>query len=106
MQLSEEEFFATMEEPMRRLSQGAEIPFDFWNYFEAIPLADFAGVDCSAGVVTYVWEHPDGNFQHVLVDSEQKNVFMVLVLDLTSRSVLGHRLLNIGREYGIDPSSH
>lgn len=45
---------------------------------------------------------PNGNCQHVLVNSEDKNVFMVLVLDLASRSVLGHRLLNLNQEYGLE----
>jgi hypothetical protein len=51
--------------------------------------------------MTYVLQHPTGRFQHVLVDSEDKNVFMVLVLDIAGSSVLGHRLLDLNREYGL-----
>jgi hypothetical protein len=100
-QLSETEYLATMAEPMKRLASEDEAPFLFWDYFDAIPSADFEGHDCSAGTVTYVWQHPLGLFQHVLVDSEDKNVFMVLVLDLASRRVLGHRLLDLNQEYGL-----
>lgn len=85
--------------PMKRLPPDAGAPFPFWHYFDAIPSADFEGHDCSAGTVTYVWQHPLGLFQHVLVDSEDENVFMVLVLDLTNSKVLGHRLLDLNREY-------
>src|SRR5688572_24890648 len=100
-QLSEAEYLATMAEPMKRLGSDAGAPFEFWDYFDAIPQSDFEGHDCSAGSVTYVWEHPTGGFQHVLVDSEDKNVFMVLVLDIPSGRVLGHRLLDLNSEYGL-----
>jgi hypothetical protein len=100
-QLSEAEYLATMAEPMKRLGSDAGVPFAFWDYFDAIPEPDFEGHDCSAGSVTYVWEHPSGSYQHVLVDSEDKNVFMVVVLDIASRSVLGHRLVDLNRKYGL-----
>ena len=90
--------------PMTQLPSTAEPPFGFWDYFEVIPPEDFEGHDCSAGRVTYAWDHPDKSFQHVLVDSEVENVFMVLVLDVTNRCVVGHRLLDLNQEYGISPS--
>lgn len=101
--LSEAEYLATLAEPMKRLSSDSAAPFDVWDYFDAIPQSDFEHHDCSAGSVTYVWEHPTGSFQHVLVDSEDKNVFMVLVLDIASHTVLGHRLVDLNREYGLEP---
>ncbi len=99
MKLSESEFKATAGKPMRRLGPESEPPVDFWPYFEAIPQEDFEGRDCGEGSVTYVWEHPEGRFQHVLVDSKDKNVFMALVLDVRARKVLGHHLLDLGRVY-------
>jgi hypothetical protein len=74
--LSRTEYLATMAEPMKRLPSNATPPVSFWDYFEATPSVDFEGHDCSEGVVTYIWEHPSGKYQHVLVDSEDKNVFM------------------------------
>ena len=34
--------------------------------------------------------------------SEEKNAFMVLVLDLSNQSVYGRRFLNLNEEYGVD----
>jgi len=85
---------------MRRLPQDAEPPFDFWPYFDAIPRDDFAEHRFSGGV-TYVYEHPAGRFQHVLVNSDDKNVFLVIVLDLAARKVLGHRVLDFCLMYGL-----
>ncbi|HXQ35726.1 MAG TPA: hypothetical protein VN843_17050, partial [Anaerolineales bacterium] len=102
-QLSESEYLATMGEPMMCLPPTAA-PGYFWDYFDSIPPADFAGHDCSAETVTYVWQHPSGEFLHVLIDSEDRNVFMVLVLDLTKQRVLGHRLLDLNQAYGLTPA--
>jgi len=101
MKLSEREFKTTMGSPMRRFGPEAEPPVDFWPYFEAIPLADFEGHNCTEGSVTYVWEHPEGRYQHVLVNSEDKNIFMALVLSVKDQLVLGHHLLDLNREYGV-----
>lgn len=99
--LTEEEYLASMAEPMRRLSSDEAPPIEFWDYFDAIPESHFEGHDCSAGQVTNVWKHPAGLYQHVLVNSDDKNVFMVLILDLSARCVFGHRLLDLRKEYGL-----
>ena len=99
--LSETEFQSTFTAPMIRLQQDEEPPFDFWSYFDRIPAADFCGHDCSSGRVTYVYRHPSSRFEHVLVDSDSRDVFMVLVLDRESNVVLGHRLLNLPALYGL-----
>ncbi len=99
--LDEAEFKDTFADPMQQVEQNAEPPFDFWDYFDHIPEEHFEGHDCKSGGVTYAWTDVTGRYQHVLVDSEDKNVFMVLVLDLQSSSVYGHRLLDLNREYGL-----
>lgn len=100
-QLAQSEFLATFTAPMQRVSVDNPPPFDFWDYFEAIPEVDFKGRDCSDGLVDYAWTDATGKFQHVLVRSEEENAFMVLVLDLSDNSVYGHRFLILNEEYGI-----
>ena len=46
------------------------------------------------GIVDTVYEDPSGRFEHMLVNSEDKNVFMVIVLDRREGFVHGHRLLD------------
>jgi hypothetical protein len=88
-------------EPMQRLSPVSKAPFSFCDYFNAIPSADFDCHDCAAGSVTYVWQHPTAHFQYVLIDSDDKNVCMVLVLDMAACQVFGHWLLDLNQAYGI-----
>jgi len=98
--LSEAEYLATLAEPMKRVPEETNAPFDFWEYFDAIPKSDFENNE-DIGSVTYVWNHPDGRYQHVLIDCTDPNVFMTLVLDLTTKCVLGHRLVDLNHEYGL-----
>jgi hypothetical protein len=100
--LSAEEYGETFKSPMRRLGPDAEPAFDFWPYFDAIPADDFDGHDCSAGKVHWVYAHPSGRYEHVLISSENRDIFMVLVLDLEAKLVLGHHLLDLPRLYGLD----
>lgn len=102
--LTEKEFLATFNAPMKRLPDNTSPPFEFWDYFESIPDRDFEGHDPSEGLVTYVWEDASKRYQHVLINTKEMNVFMVLVLDLASSQVHGHRLLNLDREYGLGTS--
>jgi len=99
--LSENDFQATFASPMQRVASEEGPPFDFWPYFESIPEADFEGHDCSAGTVSYAYRDATGRFEHVLVNSEDRNVFMVLVLNRHVNEVVGHRLLDLPRLYGI-----
>jgi hypothetical protein len=99
--LSEDQYKATFAPPMRRLPSEAEPPFDFGSYFDAIPAGDFAGYECQ-GDVTYVWEDASARFQHVLFNSQDKNVFMTVILDLHAQAVVGHRLLDLNRLYGLN----
>src|SRR5262245_31898610 len=100
--LSEAEYSDAFQAPMRRVTADEGPPFDFWPYFHFIPKADFEGHDCTAGKVHWVYQHPAGRYEHVLVSSENKNIFMVLVLDRKDRVVVGHRLLDLIKEYGLE----
>lgn len=100
LKLSEDEYKATYAPHPVQLGPDEEPPFDFWPYFEAIPSADFGGHDFSAGVVPYVWRMPETVYEHVLVQCETPNVFLVLVLDMGSHSVVGHHLLDLNQIYG------
>ena len=104
--LDETAYKATFREPMLRVGDDEEPPFDYRPYFEQIPKADFEGFDCTEGQVDWAWRTPDTCFEHVLINTrEDTDVFMVLVLDLQAGSVFGHRILHLKNEYGIEPLS-
>lgn len=100
--ITDEEWPRYFAEPMRQVSEDTEPLFNFWAYVEEIPVEEFKGFDCSAGQVGYVYRHPDGRFEHVLINSDNINVFMAIVLDRDTRSVVGHHLLNLNELYGLN----
>jgi hypothetical protein len=99
--LAEDEFRATFAASMQRVGPEEYPPFDFWPYFEAIPQEDFGSYDCADGTVTSAWRTGDGRYEHVLIDSKDRDVFMVLVLDLKGERVTGHHLLDLPGLYGL-----
>lgn len=88
---------------MLRVGSDETAPFDFWDYFNAIPEVDFKGCDCSDGSVDYVYRDEGGQYEHVLINSNRQSLYMVLVLDLANARVVGHRLLDLNDEYGLPP---
>jgi hypothetical protein len=100
--LSKDEIARTRTAQMLRVDAGQPPPFDFWPYVLQIPAADFQGFDCSAEIIEWVWRSDDAAFEHVLISTkEDRDVVMVIVLDLNQRTVHGHFLLDLKREYGL-----
>jgi hypothetical protein len=100
--LDENAYRTTFGAKMLRIRADGNAPFPFWDYVERIPSEDFRGYDCSEGSVQWIWRSDDGRFEHVLIDTnEDKDVFMVVVLDLVKKEVVGHRLMDFKHEYGL-----
>jgi len=93
-----------MRENPTRLDDEAIPPVDFWPYVDAIPHADLGGHDFSGGEVPHVWDMGEDTWQHVLVRDTEPNVFLVIVLDMKARTVLGHHLLDLNMDYGLNPN--
>ena len=103
--LDADTYKTTFGKKMLRVSADGSAPFPFWSYVDQIPKEDFQGFDCSDGSVQWVSREEGGRFEHILIDAkEDKDVFMVIVLDLAKKKVAGHRLMDFKREYGLRES--
>src|SRR5579885_2825604 len=99
--LDEAAYRKTFGKKMLRVSPDGNAPFPFWHYVDQIPKEDFKGFDCSEGSVQWVWREEGGRFEHILIDTkEDKDVFMVVILDMLKQEVVGHRLMDFKSEYG------
>jgi hypothetical protein len=100
-QLSESEFEATLAASMRNITESAQELVEIWPYAKAAMARDFPGVHTCNWDVEYVYEHPSGKWQHVLINTEMTNAFLVLVIEVAPKSIVGHHFLNLNRKYGL-----
>ena len=71
------------------------MPAGFWDYFDAIPAVDFQGYAFGQGDIVAHIEIPLDLSTHVLLCSNVRDVFLVIVIDLSVRDMLGHHLLDL-----------
>lgn len=67
------------------------------EYAAAVPPEDWQGHEPAPTGTPTAWAMRGGRWVHVLLDTVDRRVGLVLVLDLTDRVVLGHRLLDLRR---------
>jgi hypothetical protein len=106
--LTNADFKETMSLRMRDVTEAANAIPDIWPYVNSIPAADFEGH--AVGDVEHVYRSGDSRFEHVLIRTGTKNVFLVIILDVAGAKIFGHHLLDLNREYGLrdprPPSDH
>ncbi len=98
--LEKAEFLATMTPKMHDVTQSATDVLDVWPYVAAVPATDLDGHKVYDRFVEAVYRSGDERFDHVLVMTKTKNVFLVVVVDLVKDRVQGHHLLDLKTEYG------
>jgi hypothetical protein len=103
--LTKEEFAATFSERMEDITgrEDSVSPtgvLDIQPYLAAIPSADLRG-HAAESWAERVYRSEDGRYDHVLFQTETKNVFLAVVVNLVSDNVLGHYLLDLNAEYGL-----
>jgi hypothetical protein len=100
--LDEIEYKKTLK-PMRDITGIEKDVLDIWPYVDAIPAADLHGHELD-DFVEYVYRTKDGEFDHVLLMTRTKNIYVVIVVDLLRDRVHGHHLLDINEKYGLNES--
>lgn len=100
--LSKAEFEATMADPMTKVEEPTPLPAGFWEYVRVIPDDDFDGFRHPGQEIFDGWRDPTGRWDHVLLDTRDPNVFMVVLIDRSTVSIHGHHPLNLRAHYGLD----
>ncbi|KQQ14260.1 hypothetical protein ASF53_10605 [Methylobacterium sp. Leaf123] len=96
--LSKDEFLACFADPMRDVTAIAEQVLDIWPYVDSVVLP--MGEVTEVHDVAYVYRDGRGRFDQVLVGTDASEVFLVVVIDLETRAIHGHRWLDLQAEYG------
>ncbi|MBO2009398.1 hypothetical protein [Hymenobacter negativus] len=100
-QLTAEEFQRTCGLTMLNVTETAEVRLDIWPYVDAIPTAELQGWNLSDGIVRHVYQSSTKEFEHILIGTENVDVFLVIILSLHPLGIYGHYLLNLPKEYGL-----
>ena len=95
------EFKTTFAVPMRDVLATATSVIDIWPYVAAIPTDELLGHKIVDGCVEHVYRNGNDTFDHVLVVTKTKNVFLIVVVDLLRDTIFGHHLLDLSQEYGL-----
>lgn len=93
--LSAAEFEATAIEPMQDVTRvaGAAVNLDVWPYTEAVLAHEYSDRDTDKWDVERVYRNADNSFQHILIPTHRRKEFLVIVVDVEARDVLGYYLL-------------
>ena len=101
--LTEPEFKATMKEPMVDVTAAPGDIIDIWPYVAAVAAeVGLPALVVEKELIEQVYRSDDGIYDHVLLPTEKKNKYIVVVVDRARSSVAGHRILDLNREYGIE----
>jgi hypothetical protein len=100
--LSEIEFAAMFAPPMRDVTATAEPPCDIWAYVATLPPPDLGALEL--GDVAYVYRDGRDAYDHVLIDTNTPETFLVVVIDLRDKAVAGHHLLDLKALYSLKPA--
>lgn len=99
--LNEQEFLETFSAPMREVTEEAINVIDIWPYVASVQVDDLKGQQIYDKFVECVYRDATGRFDHILVMTKTKNVYLTIVVDLLHGRIHGHHLLNLNEKYGL-----
>ena len=101
--LTEAEFKATMQEPMVDVTTSPGDVVDIWPYVASVARSvSLPALVLEKELVDHVYRSGDGVHDHVLLPTEKKNRFFVIIVDRTKSAVTGHHILDLNHLYGIE----
>ncbi|WP_276371929.1 hypothetical protein [Chryseolinea sp. H1M3-3] len=102
IELTEQEYKSTMTGKMTDVTASAKPVVDIWPYVEIlrnekiVPDYVFANE-----LVESVYTNGDGSFHHVLLPTDNKNVLIILIIDVVGQRIKGHFKLDLTQQYGL-----
>jgi uncharacterized radical SAM superfamily protein len=101
-ELTEEQYKSTMTGKMIDVTQAAEPVVDIWPYIEKLRndkiVLDYVFTN---EIVESVYKNEDDSFHHVLLPTDNKNIFIVLIIDVKGQRIKGHFKLDLNQQYGL-----
>ena len=86
---------------MTDVTKSAEPLINIWYYAEQLLKNNLLSeYGFKKQLIEAVYENDEKTYQHILLFTNSKNCYMVIVVDMINRSVYGHYYLNLNEKYG------
>lgn len=100
--LSEKEYKQTIGYKMADVTQTAEPIIDIWTYVKDLVYENIVSEYVfKNNLVEKVYRNDTSTFDHILLPTSDKNVFIVIVVEIANATILGHYQLDLTKEYSL-----
>ena len=100
-ELSESEFFATMNTPMSNVTDIADAVVNIWPYVRQLVEVEILPLPVLQNcLVEGVYRDATNQYDHVLLPTAESMVVIGLVIDRSVPGIIGYYRMDVGDEYG------
>jgi len=100
--LTKDQFKNTFDKQMVDVTETAAPVVDIWPYVEQLTRDKVVlNYVLDKQLVETVYRNSANTFDHILLPTDNKNIFIVIVIDLKAKQIMGHIKLDLEQEYGL-----
>jgi len=100
-ELSPQEFISTMSEQMTDVTETAEPVVDITEYVNALIAEGLVLPDTiEEELIEIIYRNEEETYDHILLPTEDEEVFVALIVDLDAEQILGHYVMDLNDEPG------
>ena len=101
--LTKDEFRECFTDPLRNMTAAPEAATDIWPYVDSLDPKGLGFTEI--GDVTSVYRDGKARYDQVLLQTDTANLFLVIIVDLSTKAVRGHHFLDLNARYDA-PAQH
>ena len=101
-EISKDIFLRTMKAGMHNITDSAECVVDIWDYArELYEQRKISKYGYEKRLIEAVYGDEKGMFHHILLFTEKKDSYVIIVVDVMKKRIIGHFCMDLGKEYGV-----
>lgn len=101
-ELSRKEFEKTFSNKMIDVTKTAEPILNIWEYAKVLSNQQLIpSIVYDKELVEFVYRNNENTFEHILLPTSEKNVFVIIVVNIIEKKIKGHYKIDIEKEYGL-----
>ena len=101
IELTPEEFISTMSAEMEDVTEWAEPVTDISPYVQALIDENLIlSNTLEDELIEIIYRNAEGTYDHVLLPTDQEEIFIAIVIDLVEEEIVGHYKMDLNEEPG------